>query len=252
MNRDEILKRLDYERQHVTMPGTTREFLTSITRTTSPYHAVGWSSLTADNADSVIAHEVDHHRRLGLSFEWKLYSHDTPGDMLMRLQRHGFEIGEREAFLIYDLSNRPDWMNDDNTKNVIRIERLDQIDIYKSLIGDDFDEVEESITTDLANAIRTASTHHRIYIAYDGPTPVSSGRLYTNPASHFAGLYGGGTLPQYRGRGHYRALVAARARDALASGAKYLQVDALPTSRPILERLGFQHLTNTWPCVWKP
>src|SRR5688500_19458661 len=100
MNRDEILKRLDYERQHVTRPGTTREFLTSITRTTSPYPAVGWSSLTADNADSVIAHEVAHPRRLGLSFEWKLYSHDTPGNMLMRLQRHGFEIGEREAVLI--------------------------------------------------------------------------------------------------------------------------------------------------------
>jgi len=37
-----------------------------------------------------------------------------------------------------------------------------------------------------------------------------------------------------------------------ASGAKYLLVDALPTSRPILERLGFQHLTDTWACEWTP
>jgi len=248
----QVLHRLDYERRNVAMPGTVREFLPSITRTTSPYHAIGWSSLTEENADAVIAYEIDHHRRLGVPFEWKLYSHDTPGDMLMRLQRHGFDIGEREAVLVYDLANRPQWMDEDNTKNVIRIERLDQIPIYKDLVGEDFDEHQEAIIADLAKAIRSGSMHHRIYIAYDGPQPVSSGRLYTHTDSWFAGLYGGGTLPAFRGRGHYRALVAARARDALASGAKYLQVDALPTSRPILERLGFIRLTDTWPCDWRP
>ena len=44
-------------------------------------------------------------------------------------------------------------------------------------------------------------------------------------------------------------MVAARARDAVRLGAEYLIVDALPTSRPILERLGFVHLTDTWPCT---
>jgi hypothetical protein len=208
--------------------------------------------LTEENADAVIAYEIDHHRRLGVGFEWKLYSHDTPGDMLMRLQRHGFEIGQREAVLVYDLANRPQWMDEGKTKNVIRIERLDQIPIYSDLIGDDFDEMHEAMVADLAEAIRSSSTHHRIYVAYDGLQPVSSGRLYTHAGSWFGGLYGGGTLPAFRGRGHYRALVAARAADALASGAKFLQVDALPTSRPILERLGFQWLTDTWPCEWRP
>jgi len=252
MDRAKLLDRLDYERCHVKWPGMTRETLEHVTRTTSPYHAVGWSSLTADNADSVIAHEIEHHRNLGVSFEWKLYSHDQPPDMLMRLQRHGFEIGPREAVLIYDLANPADWMNDANPSNVIRIERLDQIPIYKALVGDDYNEVEQAIIADLANAIRSGSTHHRIYIAYDGPHPASSGRLYTHPESPFAGLYGGETLPQYRHRGHYRSLVAARARDALASGVEYLRVDALPTSRPILQRLGFQWLTDTWPCDWIP
>ena len=63
---------------------------------------------------------------------------------------------------------------------------------------------------------------------------------------------GGGTVTSHRGHGHYRQLVAARAKDARAAGAKYLIVDALPTSRPILERLGFVHLTDTWPCEWSP
>jgi len=46
--------------------------------------------------------------------------------------------------------------------------------------------------------------------------------------------------------------LAARARDAIALGAKFLLVDALPTSRPILERLGFEQLAQTWPCEWTP
>jgi hypothetical protein len=28
-------------------------------------------------------------------------------------------------------------------------------------------------------------------------------------------------------------------------------VDALPTSRPTLERLGFERITDTWPCEWR-
>jgi hypothetical protein len=252
LNKPEILSRLDHERRNLVPSGTTRELFSHLTRTTSPYRAVGWSALSDDNADSIIAYEVDHHRRLGAQFEWKLYSHDTPGDMLMRLQRHGFDIGQREAVLVYELANQPEWINDGNRKNVIRIERLDQIPIYRNLIGEELDEFHEMIIADLTDAIRSGSTHHRTYIAYDGSTPVSSGRLYTHPDSWFAGLYGGGTLPAFRRRGHYRALVAARAADALASGAKYLQVDALPTSRPILERLGFQHLSDTWPCTWRP
>ncbi|MFY9860709.1 MAG: hypothetical protein WAK80_09150, partial [Candidatus Cybelea sp.] len=62
-------------------------------------------------------------------------------------------------------------------------------------------------------------------------------------------LYGGGTMEQHRGRGFYRATVAARARDAIDFGARYLIVDALPTSQPILENLGFVRLTDTWPCT---
>jgi hypothetical protein len=252
MNKFELLNRLDHERCNLVPTGTTREVFSHLTRTTSPYHAIGWSALSDDNADSIIAYEVDHHRRLGVGFEWKLYSHDAPGDMLMRLQRHGFEVGEREAVLVYDLSQPAQWMDDGNTKNVMQIERLDQIPIYKNLIAGEFEEFHEMIIANLANAIRSGSTHHRVYIAYDGSTPVSSGRLYTHPDRWFAGLYGGGTLPAFRHRGHYRALVAARARAAFASGAKFLQVDALPTSRPILERLGFEHLTDTWPCTWRP
>ena len=216
------------------------------------HHAVIFSSLDEDCADVVIDEQIAHYRELASEFEWKLYAHDKPDDLLSRLRRRGFEIGPREAFMVFDLSNRAEWIHDSVDPAVIRVEREDQIADYRRVAEAVFDKDYAFTYGELAEAIRAGSTDHVGYIAYDGREPVSVGRLYTHPQSWFAGLYGGGTLSSHRGKGFYRAVVAARARDAIAAGAKYLSVDALPTSRPILERMGFQWLTDTWPCVWKP
>jgi predicted GNAT family N-acyltransferase len=48
------------------------------------------------------------------------------------------------------------------------------------------------------------------------------------------------TLPSARGRGAYRALIAARWDEAVARGTPALAVQAQETSRPILERCGFE------------
>src|ERR1019366_7344493 len=71
-----------------------------------------------------------------------------------------------------------------------------------------------------------------------GGEPVCSARLECLPGRDFASLWGGGTVPGWRGRGIYRALVAYRARVAAARGYRYLHVDAWAASRPILRRPG--------------
>lgn len=71
-------------------------------------------------------------------------------------------------------------------------------------------------------------------------------------ADSLARLLGGSTRPQWRGRGIYRALVAARAQRAAARSVKYLQVDASGDSAPILRRLGFHAVTTTTAYVWTP
>ena len=72
------------------------------------------------------------------------------------------------------------------------------------------------------------------------------------PGRSFAGLWGGGTVLGYRSRGIYRGLVAARAREALRRGYRYLTVDARETSRPVLARLGFSALTSITGWKLKP
>jgi GNAT superfamily N-acetyltransferase len=86
-------------------------------------------------------------------------------------------------------------------------------------------------------------------VALAGDRPISAARMEMLPGTRFAGLWGGGTVEAWRGRGIYRALVAHRARVAAEHGYRYLQVDATSQSRPILERLGFVPLTTTTPYV---
>ncbi len=75
------------------------------------------------------------------------------------------------------------------------------------------------------------------FLAFVDGTPVAAGYASYTPLGLL--LFGGATLPSARGRGAYRALVAARAREAVERGTPVLVTHAGQMSRPILERLGF-------------
>ncbi len=68
----------------------------------------------------------------------------------------------------------------------------------------------------------------------------------------FASMWGGSTVPEQRGLGMYRALVARRADEARRRGFRFLTTDARETSRPILERVGFVPLTGITGWVLRP
>jgi predicted GNAT family acetyltransferase len=80
---------------------------------------------------------------------------------------------------------------------------------------------------------------------------VTAGRLEPVADTEFAGIWGGSTRPEWRGRGIYRALTAARARSALALGKTLIHSDSTEYSRPILERYGFVKVSTTTPYAWK-
>jgi hypothetical protein len=148
--------------------------------------------------------------------------------------------------MVYDLSAGPPLVR----ATECTIKRLTQpleVEAYCRVAEAALDKNYSVTRGELLSALAQDSTQHLGYIAYVGSEPASIGRLYTHPLSHFGGLYGGATLDKWRKLGLYRAIVAARAADAIRLGAIYLLVDALPTSQPILEQLGFEHLTDTIP-----
>jgi len=81
---------------------------------------------------------------------------------------------------------------------------------------------------------------------------VSAGWTYYYPPTQFARLLGGSTLPDYRKRGYYTALLVTRVREARQRGCRFLTLDASPMSRPILEKHGFQCLEFSTLCRWTP
>jgi GNAT superfamily N-acetyltransferase len=105
---------------------------------------------------------------------------------------------------------------------------------------------------DLIGRVSTAPAEIAVMVAEAGGDVVSAAWLVFRAGTEFASLWGGSTLPAWRGRGIYRALVAARARLATARGVRLLQVDASDDSAPILRRLGFHAVTTTTPYVWSP
>lgn len=78
------------------------------------------------------------------------------------------------------------------------------------------------------------------YLAYVDGEPV--GRASASYGEHGVTLFGGATLPEARGHGAYRALVAARWEDAVARETPILVTQAGPMSRPILAQLGFREV----------
>jgi hypothetical protein len=252
MDLEAVLSRLDRERRSYFPGDAEGEVLPEVTRVRGreqEWHCIEFSRLDSANAERVIAEQVAHYRALRAEVEWKVYSQDTPSDLRERLERHGFRPGARESVVVLDLSQPPAWLAERPRHRVIRVTRPEQLRLFESVAAQGLGEGHARVAAALLRQMEAGSTDHLGYVAFDGDVPAAIGRLHTRGASAFGGLYGAVTLEAHRGRGLYQALIAERARDALRLGARYLRADALPSSEPILQRLGFIKVADTWPYV---
>jgi ribosomal protein S18 acetylase RimI-like enzyme len=218
------------------------------------WSGIAWSELDAGTADGVIADQVAFFRGRAERFEWKLYSYDQPPDLGERLLAAGFVREDAESLMVADAEQIAG--HGDTSAALpegVRLVRVtDEADL-DLIIGlhDRVFGADPHLRAALIAQLRSPETAVML-LAMAGDEPVCSARVEFADGTDFAGLWGGGTLPQWRGRGIYRALVGYRARLAVARGYRYLQVDASAESRPILERLGFVCLAQTTPYVWSP
>ena len=159
--------------------------------------------------------------------EWTYYEHDGP-ELRERLLATGLEPGDEETVVVAEAAAIPPPPSE--------VELRDDAEAFVELARTIFGRGGGGIPR-----------HSAAVVAFVDGRPVSGGRVDLDPGVEFAGLFGGVTLPEFRRRGLYRATVARRAELARERGYRWLYVDALPTSRPILERLGFVRLTTTTP-----
>ncbi|CAM3654269.1 GNAT family N-acetyltransferase [Nocardioides zeicaulis] len=204
--------------------------------------------------DTLVEETVAHYRDETAveSFEWKTRGHDLPADLGQRLEAHGLVPEPREtvmvgeaALLALDVPLDPGVVvrridpGPDAEADVTRM-----LEAQESVFGTGRG---PSVASSLAELEAGTS---EFWIAEADGRVVCGGRLTPVEGTDFAGIWGGATLPDYRGRGIYRALLAARARSAVARGIHLIHSDSTDMSRPILERSGLVAVTTTTPYVW--
>ena len=209
-----------------------------------------WSNLDESTADLAISEQIARFASLGRDFEWKLYAHDRPADLGQRLIAAGFRPEAAEELLVADATELPTEVELPAGVQLLPVTdhagvRL-VVHATEAAFGTDHAWLERRLLAELAERPDAMAA----VVAMDGDLPICAGRVEFHRGTQFASLWGGGTAPQWRGRGVYRALVAHRARLALERGYRYLQVDALPDSQPILSRLGFVRLSTTVPYLY--
>jgi GNAT superfamily N-acetyltransferase len=174
--------------------------------------------------------------------EWELGESCTPPGLVERLLELGLERDPHEPVATgMALIGEPDWEIPTgvearpvrNARELVAARR-----VQKDAFGD-------PRPVD-AGQIRQEQTREGI----DGSTFVAliDGQIVAAAYASFTPwgliMFGGATLGEARGRGAYRALVAARAEEAAARGTPALVVHAGSMSRPILERLGFTPISR--------
>jgi GNAT superfamily N-acetyltransferase len=208
--------------------------------------------LQGADLDALIARQVGVFADRGERFEWKLHGHDRPTDLPQRLREARFVPDDEEAVVIApvtEIARRPRLPEGVSLRNATRRRDLDRIAALEEAIWEDdhgwlADALEAELDAD-PDALA-------IVVAETGDAIVSAGWVRFERGTDFATMWGGATLPAWRGRGLYRATVACRAKLAAQRGFRLIEVDASSDSRPILERLGFTAVTTTTPYVWSP
>ncbi|MFZ0699985.1 MAG: GNAT family N-acetyltransferase [Thermoplasmata archaeon] len=251
-DREKILALYDAEmrRNPIPEPGTRAERVGTVVRIVGSDNYVVFSDLSETDASEVVASQAEFFRRAGVQAEWKTFGHDRPKDLAKILAEEGFVPDEPETLVVFDL--REELFGETSMPGLEIRQVIDEAQLRDALRAS-----ESAFGPNTHRFMdryrgRLADPTIALFVAYVDGSSVATGRLEMFPGRSFAGLYGGGTSPEFRHRGIYRSLVAARAALAQRRGYSFLTVDAGAMSLPILERLGFVPLTTTRGWILHP
>ncbi len=216
--------------------------------------------------DRLIVRQRDYFRDRGEAVEWKHRPHDLPADIPERLVAAGFVPGEPSAVLVgfaERVAAEPVLPDGVVLRRIVGAGDLRRFaDQQTEVHGVDCSwvaaDLASRVTADpgqitilVAEVAEVAEVAGAVGVAEVAGAAGAGGRFACTAiveycvGTEFAALLGGATLPRWRGRGLYRAMIAERAREAVARGFRLLHVDASPASAPILLRCGFHQITSS-------
>jgi hypothetical protein len=184
--------------------------------------------------------------------EWKTRGHDRAPGLHESLVRHGFVPEEPESIMIGEARRLAVDVPLPAGVALRRITHEDDVRAMCAMTAQAFGDPPSEAATMAEALLRRLAFDDgmELWVAEADGKPVSAGRIEPVAGTDFAGIWGGCTLQEWRGRGIYRALTAERARSALRLGKSLVHSDSTEYSRPILERYGFLKVSTTTPYVW--
>jgi N-acetylglutamate synthase-like GNAT family acetyltransferase len=207
----------------------------------------------AEGIRRLVSGAVDHYRAdpAVTRVEWKSRGHDAAPGLHEALVEHGFVPEEPESIMIGEARALAVDVPLPDGVTLRQITAAEDVRAMSAMADEVFGEPVNERTPDVLLRRMARDEGMEIWVAEAHGRIVCAGRLERVAGTEFAGLWGGATVPEWRGRGIYRALTAARARSALRMGATLLHSDSTEYSRPILERSGFVRVSSTTPYTWR-
>jgi len=187
--------------------------------------------------------DIDH-------VEWKTRGHDQAPGLLEALLQNGFIPDDPESIMLGDAQVLAVDVALPPGVTLRRVTEEADVRAMAAMQAEVFGDLNSKPMADALLGRLALVDGMELWIGEEGGEIVTAGRLDPVPNSDFAGIWGGATREEWRGRGIYRALTAARARSAIAMGKTLIHSDSTEFSRPILERSGLLAASTTTPYEW--
>lgn len=194
-----------------------------------------FSELDEQHADAIIDATIAEYRAAGLKFRWYVGPGSAPADLGKRLERRGL-VASWGRGMARSTSSPPGAGGP-----AIRVAEVEatNVDVFSQVMAGGWGIELPALAAINALIVAAPDRPQRLFLATCDGEPAATASYIAFPRSAF--LNGGVVLPQYRGRGLYRALVRARLVHASSRGIELATSHAREaTAAPILEHMGFE------------
>lgn len=210
-------------------------------------NCVGHANISEENCDKVIEKVIGCYQKQRKNFTWLVGPSSSPNSLGKRLQEHGLiKIPQVcMAGMYADLEELEIKGNEEVKIEKYPISRLSEYANFLSTAYG-FGETVEGFTI-RSKLIANSGDRGELYLAFLGnyEQPVAYGVSIYYMKEKILILQGSGTLGQFRGKGIYTSLVAARVDGAMKNGLETAVIQAIrSTSMPICQKLGFKKISD--------
>ena len=254
MNRNSILTTYDKDlRLRIMYPEARREITGDVVRFIRKAPGMNVVTFTFANErklHDVIHQEVEYLVPMKQPFTWKVYDHDLLPSLKESLVSHSFvEDNDPAAVMVLDLNNAPADLFQPVQADIRRITDVDGLKDIVHVLDAVWGGHNTWVYDRLGSHLRIPG-YLSVYVAYVESQPASIAWTYF-PRGHFATLFAGSTIAEYRKQGLYTSLLATRLKEIRERGYPFAVVEAGSMSKPIVAKHGFQHLTTVYDFEWK-